>query len=142
VTSNKIIKAGTAVIALSILTACGGSPHPRPISNAAATGASAAIELRSEVHANHLYFPAGSYALVASDKIGYYYRSPRKVLQHTVANSFPREGGLFVSKRDRTKIRGYIYLGGAITHVGNFSHADYAFRGAGPQEDIPAESPY
>jgi len=140
--SDEIMKAGVAIIALSILTACGGNPHPRAISTVGTTNAPAFIELRSEVRANTIHFPAGLYALTATDKIGYYYRAPRKIFQHTAANSLPREGGIFVSKRDRTKLRGYIYLGNAVVHVGNFSHADYAFRNAGPQEDIPAESPY
>ena len=42
--------------------------------------------------------------------------------------AIPREGGIFVSKRNRTKLRGYVYLGGVVTHVGNFSHANYKFR--------------
>jgi hypothetical protein len=86
-----------------------------------------------------MHFPPGIYSLSRADKIGYYYRSPRKVIQHTAAGSVLHEGGIFVSKRNRAKLRGYVYLGGAVTHVGNFSHADYAFRVGVPQEDVPAE---
>src|SRR6185312_9450633 len=99
-------------------------------------------ELHREVRANTLHFPPGVYSLSSADKIGYYYRAPRKVVQHAAGSSIPREGGLFVSKRNREKLRGYIYLGGAVTHVGNFSHADYAFRSATPAPEIPAEGPY
>jgi hypothetical protein len=121
-----------------LLTSCGGSSHPRAIGDAGATGVPQSIQLRSEVRAATLHFPAGIYSLSATDKLGYYYRSPQKVLKHTAAGAIPHEGGIFVSKRNRTKLRGYIYLGGAVTHVGNFSHADYAFRVGVPEEDIPA----
>jgi hypothetical protein len=141
-TSDKIIRIAIAAIALPILTGCGGSPHPRAVSN---TGGTANVpqflELRSEVRASTLHFPAGLYSLAAADKIGYYYRAPRKILQHTAASSVPREGGIFVSKRNRTKLRGYIYLGGGAVHVGNFSHANYAFRSSDTEEDVPA-APY
>jgi hypothetical protein len=138
--SDKIIRCGAGLISAALLISCGGSPHPRAVNNAAATDMPAFIELRREVRANTLYFPAGPYALSSSDRIGYYYRAPRKILQHAAGSSFPRDGGIFVSKRNQTKLRGYIYLGGAVTHVGNFSHADYAFRGG--QEDVPAAGPY
>jgi hypothetical protein len=124
-----------------LLSSCGGSQHPRPVT-AGATNAPQFIELRREVRANTLHFPAGTYALSSADKIGYYYRAPRKIVQHAAGGSVLREGGIFVSKRNREKLRGYIYLGGAVTHVGNFSRADYAFRSATTPEDTPAENPY
>jgi hypothetical protein len=142
VTGDKSIKAAFGAVALSILTACGGSPHPRAISDAATTNAPAFIELRGEVRANTLHFPAGVYSLSSSDKIGYYYRSPRKIVQHAAGSSVLRDGGIFVSKRNQAKLRGYIYLGGAVVHVGNFSHADYAFRSRNSEDDVPAEGPY
>lgn len=141
-TSDKLIRIAVAAIALSILTGCGGSPHPRVVSNGGATSAPAFLELRAEVRASTLHFPAGLYSLAASDKIGYYYRAPRKIVQHMAASSVLRDGGIFVSKHNRAKLRGYINLNlsGAITHVGNFSHADYAFRGGAPEEDVPASA--
>ena len=140
--SGETMRAGVTAVALSILTACGGSPHPRTISDAAATNVPAFIELRREVRANTLHFPAGVYALSSSDKIGYYYRAPRKVLQHAAGSPCPREGGIFVSKRNQDKLRGYVYLGGAVVHVGNFSRADYAFRSRSSEDDVPAAGPY
>jgi hypothetical protein len=140
--SDKIMKTGAAAIALSILTACGGNPHPRAVSDAASTNVPAFIELRREVRANTLHFPAGMYALSSSDKIGYYYRAPRKIAQHAAGSSLLRDGGIFVSRRNQTKLRGYVYLGGAIVHVGKFSHADYAFRSRSSEEDVPAAAPY
>jgi hypothetical protein len=140
--SGEIVRVAVGAIALSILTACGGSPHPRAVGEAAATNAPTFIELRREVRANTLHFPAGVYTLSSSDKIGYYYRAPRKIMQHGAGSSFPRDGGIFVSKRNQAKLRGYVYLGGAVVHVGNFSHADYAFRSRNSDEDVPAAGPY
>src|ERR1700730_16843582 len=126
----------------TLFLSCAGSPHPRAVGNNETLSAPRVIVLRSEVRANTLHFPAGAYSLSSADKIGYYYRAPQKISQHTAGHSTPREGGLFLSKRNRAKLRGYIYLGGAVTHVGDFSHADYAFRGAGEEEDVPAAGPY
>jgi hypothetical protein len=122
----------------ALLLSCGGSQHPRALSGAGTRGVPQSIQLRSEVQLATLHFPPGIYSLSATDKIGYYYRSPRKVMQHTAAGGVPHEGGIFVSKRNHAKLRGYVYLGGAVTHVGNFSRADYSIL-VGKPEDIPAE---
>ena len=37
-------------------------------------------------------------------------------------------GGIFVSKRNQAKLRGYVIMSGGITHVGNLSGSDYQFR--------------
>jgi len=86
------------------------------------------LEIYSEPHAATLHFPAGVYTLNAVDKIGYYHRAPRKIAEHFGGGSLWREGGIFVSKRDPQKLRGYVYRAGAITHVGNFSGVKHAFR--------------
>jgi hypothetical protein len=111
----------------TLFLSCGGSPHPRAISGTTAD-APHFIELKSEVRVATLHFPAGLYSLSAVDKIGYYYRAPHMISEHTAARAIPRQGGIFLSKRNRAKLRGYIYLAGAVTHVGNLSHADYQFR--------------
>jgi hypothetical protein len=136
------LRFGLVIATTWLFAACGGSPHPRPVGNSSTTTAPASIELRSEVRVATLHFPAGIYPLTSTDKIGYYYRAPHKILQHAAGSSFPRDGGIFVSKRNRDKLRGYIYLGGAITHIGNFSKADYAFRNNSEEQDIPAAGPY
>jgi len=69
--------------------------------------------------------------LDAADKIGYYYRAPRKVREGYTW----RDGGIFVSRRDPQKLRGYVYRAGTITHVGNLSGVRHRFSG----EDTPAE---
>jgi hypothetical protein len=38
-----------------------------------------------------------------------------------------REGGVFVSKRNPKKLRGYVFWTGALTHVGNFSRKKHQF---------------
>ncbi len=141
-TDNTIIRGLLGLVSVSLLISCGGSPHPRAIGDAATTNAPEFIELRREVRANTLHFPPGTYSLSSTDKVGYYYRAPRKIMQHAAGSSFPRDGGIFVSKRNQNKLRGYIYLGGAVVHVGNFSRADYAFRSRNSEEDVPAAGPY
>ena len=86
------------------------------------------LELKSEVAAATLHFPAGSYTLYATDSTGYYYRAPRKIIQHTGGGSVPHEGGVYVRKRDPDNIRGYVFISGALTHVGNFSDTQHEFR--------------
>jgi hypothetical protein len=74
-----------------------------------------------------MHFPAGTYSLYAEDNKGYYYRAPRKIAEHTSGTSIFHDGGIYVSKRDRRKLRGYVYWGGARTHLGNFSRTKYEF---------------
>ena len=93
------------------------------------------MEIYSEQHVATLHFPPGVYTLSAVDKIGYYYRAPRKIAEHAGAGSFGREGGIFVSKRNPQKLRGYVFRAGTITHVGNFSRAKHRIF----DPDIPAE---
>jgi len=112
------------------LLGCAGSPHPQLISPSEGPPNRRSIEVFQEKQIATLHFPAGIYTLSAVDKIGYYYRAPRKIRE----GGAWRDGGIFVSKRDPQKLRGYVYRLGTITHVGNFSHARYQFIG----EDIPA----
>ena len=114
-----------------LLASCAGSSHPQPISPGEGPATGRYLELYREKQVATLHFPAGVYTLSAADKIGYYYRAPRKIREQ---GTIGRDGGIFVSKRDPNKLRGYIYRAGAITHVGNFSRAKYRFI----DQDIPA----
>jgi hypothetical protein len=109
------------------LCSCAGSSHPRVITPSEGVSTPKYIELGSEVRIATLHFPAGVYTLNAEDKIGYYYRAPRKIVEH-IGGGAPLDGGIFVSKRNSQKLRGYVYRAGAITHVGNLSRARYQFR--------------
>ncbi len=113
------------------LFGCAGSSHPQLISPSEGPPTRRYLELYSEKQIATLHFPAGVYTLNAVDKIGYYYRAPRKIREGYAW----RDGGIFVSKRDPQKLRGYVYRAGTITHVGNLSRARYRFVG----EDVPAE---
>jgi hypothetical protein len=124
-----------ALLLAFLLSSCAGSSHPRLITPSEGPSSSRYLEIYSELHAATLHFPAGVYTLNAVDKIGYYYRAPRKIAEHFGGGSFWREGGIFVSKRNPQKLRGYVFRAGTITHVGNFSRAKHRFR----DQDIPAE---
>ena len=113
-----------------ILSACAGSAHPQLISPSEGPPSRRYIEVFHERQIATLHFPAGTYRLSAADKIGYYYRAPRKIRE----GSAWRDGGIFVSRKDPDKLRGYVYRLGTVTHVGNFSHVPHRFGG----EDVPA----
>jgi hypothetical protein len=112
------------VIALS---GCGGSDRRHSV-NPAATSAARLLELRSDTSAGTIHFPRGLYALDTEDHNGYYYRAPGKVYQRGFAGRYPRDGGIFVSKRNQRKLRGYVIMPSGITHVGNLSGSNYEFR--------------
>ena len=118
-----------------LLSACAGSSHPRLVSPSEGPIAPRYLEIYSPERVATLHFPAGVYTLSAADKIGCYYRAPRKIAEHIGGGSVGREGGIFVSKRDPHKLRGYVYRAGTITHVGNFSRAKHRLF----DQDIPAE---
>jgi hypothetical protein len=118
----------TALVAALLLTGCGGTDRRHSISPAGTTSVPPYLELRSKISPGTLHFPTGLYVLDSEDGNGYYYRAPRKIVQRSFAGGYPRDGGIFVSKRDRRKLRGYVIMPGGLTHVGNLSRADYQFR--------------
>ena len=113
------------------LLGCAGSSHPQLISPSEGPPTRRYLELSREKQIATLHFPPGLYTLDAVDKIGYYYRAPRKIREGYAM----RDGGIFVSKRDPNKLRGYVWRAGAITHVGNLSGVKHRFI----DQDIPAE---
>ena len=86
------------------------------------------VDLLSETQVATLHFPPGSYSFYAVDDAGYYYRAPRWIVEHTGGISMLHNGGIFMNKRDPKKLRGYIYLAGALTHVGDLSRARHELR--------------
>jgi hypothetical protein len=111
-----------------LLTGCGGTDRRQSVDSAATTSTPPAIELRSKISTGTLHFPTGLYRLDSEDAKGYYYQAPRKVYQRSFSGRLPYEGGIFVSKRNQRKLRGYVIMPGGLTHVGNLSGADYEFR--------------
>src|SRR5436853_1519643 len=86
-----------------LLSSCAGISHPRLVPPSGGPISPRYLEIYSEPHAATLHFPAGVYTLNAVDKIGYYYRAPRKIAEHFGGGSLWREGGIFVSKREPAK---------------------------------------
>ncbi|MEP7015135.1 MAG: hypothetical protein ABI925_06825 [Verrucomicrobiota bacterium] len=118
---------------------CAGSRHYHAIPAEGPPSVPRYLEIEKEASVATLHFPVGTYSLQAADDVGYYYAAPRKIAQHTAAGSRFRDGGIYVNKRDLRRLRGYIYLSGARTHVGNLSRVKHEFRGEGPVEDNPPE---
>jgi len=85
------------------------------------------LEIYSETRIATLHFPRGLYTLNAEDKRGYYYRATGGVVEHTGAGRVRRDGGIFVSKRNQNKLRGYVIMPYGRTHVGNLSRVQHAF---------------
>ena len=115
-------------VAALLLTGCGGTDRRQSINPAGTTSTPPYLELRSRISAGTLHFPAGVYVLDSEDHKGYYYRAPRKIVQRSFSGGLGRDGGIFVSKQDQRRLRGYVIMPGGLTHVGNLSRADYEFR--------------
>lgn len=124
----RLIAVFATVVAVLLLTGCGGTDRRRSISPTGTTSLPPYLELRSKISAGTLHFPTGRYVLDSEDGNGYYYRAPRKIVQRSFSGGYPRDGGIFVSKRDQRKLRGYVIMPGGLTHVGNLSRADYELR--------------
>ena len=111
-----------------LLSGCGGTDRRHSVDPAGTSSAPPFIELRSKISTGTLHFPPGLYTLDSEDPKGYYYRAPRKVYQRSFSGRLPHDGGIFVSKRNQRKLRGYVIMPSGLTHVGNLSGADYEFR--------------
>ena len=116
------------VLGAALLSSGCGNDRRHPVNPAGITSTPPFIELRSETLAGTVHFPRGLYSLESEDGNGYYYRAPGKVHQRSFSGSLPHDGGIFVSKRNQRKLRGYVIMPGGLTHVGNLSRADYQFR--------------
>jgi hypothetical protein len=113
---------------LLILSGCGGTDRRHQVDPAALRSTARFIELRSEASTGTIHFPRGLYSIDTEDENGYYYRAPGRVYQHSFGSQVSHDGGIFVSRRDSRKLRGYVIMPGGLTHIGNLSGADYQFR--------------
>jgi len=111
-----------------LLSGCGGTDRRHAVNPAGTTTTPPFIELRSETSTGTIHFPRGLYSLESEDQHGYYYRAPERVYQRSFSGRLPHDGGIFVSKRNQRKLRGYVVMPGGVTHIGNLSGADYQFR--------------
>jgi hypothetical protein len=116
-----------ALTSVLFLAGCGGADRRHSV-NPAATTAARYVELLSETSAGTIHFPRGLYSLESEDHHGYYYRAPGKVYQRSFSGRLPHDGGIFVSKQNQRKLRGYVVMPAGVTHVGNLSGANYQFR--------------
>ena len=118
----------TLSLSATFLIGCGGTDRRQPVNPSARTMAAPFIELLSDTSAGTIHFPRGLYSLDSEDPNGYYYRAPGKVHQHSFSGRLPFDGGIFVSKQNQRKLRGYVMMPSGLTHVGNLSGANYQFR--------------
>jgi hypothetical protein len=125
---NKFALGVSACFILLFLMSCGGTDRRQRVNPAGSRNSPPFIELRSDISAGTIHFPRGLYSLDSADPNGYYYRAPGKVYQRSFSGRLGRDGGIFVSKRNQRKLRGYIIMPSGLTHVGNLSGADYQFR--------------
>lgn len=126
--SHRVVTGAFLVLFAFVLVGCGGTDRRRPVNPATTSTVARFIELRSNTSAGTIHFLRGLYSLESEDQNGYYYRAPAKVYQHSFSGGIPHDGGIFVSKRDPRKLRGYVVMPYGATHVGNLSGADYQFR--------------
>lgn len=122
-----IVLAAALTVAL-FLGGCGGADRRHPVNPAMTATVARYVELLSETSAGTIHFPRGLYSLESEDHHGYYYRAPGKLYQRSFSGRSPHDGGIFVSKRNQRKLRGYVVMPGGVTHVGNLSGANYQFR--------------
>jgi hypothetical protein len=117
-----------AVATALLLGGCGGTDRRQPVNPAVTATVARFIALLSETSAGTIHFPRGLYSLESEDHHGYYYRAPVKLYRRSFAGPEPHDGGIFVSKQNQRKLRGYVVMAGGVTHVGNLSGANYQFR--------------
>jgi hypothetical protein len=124
----RVIVLTLALTAALFLGGCGGADRGHPVNPATTARVARFIELLSETSAGTIHFPRGLYSLESEDRHGYYYRAPVKLYQRAFSGRLPHDGGIFVSKQNQRKLRGYVVMPGGVTHVGNLSGANYQFR--------------
>ena len=124
----RVIVLTMALMAALLLGGCGGTDRRYPVNPAGTTMVPRFIEVLSETSAGTIHYPRGLYSLESEDHHGYYYRAPGKLYQRSFSGRLPHDGGIFVSKRNQSKLRGYVVMPGGVTHVGNLSGANYQFR--------------
>ena len=115
------------VLVILLTTSCGGRHFHVPAEGPPAH-APRYVEMLQEKQVATLHFPPGSYPFYAEDDDGYYYRSPRKIVERTFGASVTRNGGIYLNKKNPKKLRGYVYMPGGLTHVGDLSRTRHELR--------------
>lgn len=104
-----------------LLCSCAGNRHFHAIPAEGPPAAPRYLELESAASVATLHFPRGVYSLCAEDDVGYYYCAPHKIAEHSAGMPIWHDGGIYLSKRDDRRLRGYVFFAGKLTHVGNLS---------------------
>jgi hypothetical protein len=125
--SHRVVTGTLLALFALVLTGCGGTDRRRPVNASAESFVLRFIELRSDTSAGTIHFLRGRYTLESEDQNGYYYRSPLKVYERSFSGRISHDGGIFVSKRNQRKLRGYVVMPYGVTLVGNLSGADYQY---------------
>lgn len=118
-----VIFAASVFAGFALFSSCVSTP-----SAATALAVPRFIELQDEPAISTFHFPRGFYSLDSEDRAGYYYRAPRSLIKHSFAGFAKYDGGIFVPKRQRTRIRGYLIWAGGRTKIGDLANARYVFR--------------
>ncbi len=124
----RVLFLSMALATALFLGGCGGTDRRHPVNQAATATVARFIALLSDTSAGTIHFPRGLYSLESEDHHGYYYRAPVKLYQRSFGGRELRDGGIFVSKQNQRKLRGYVAMPGGVTHVGNLSGANVQFR--------------
>ena len=86
------------------------------------------LELASTAAVSTIHFPRGIYVLEKSDNTGFYYRAPQAVIKHSFAGAQPYDGGIFVTRDEPPRLRGYIIWAAGLTKIGNLTRQPHTFR--------------
>ena len=122
---RRLLRTSFLLSTLAFLLSSCANHHFRIATDAPPASAPRSVELLADKQVANLHFPAGIYSFYALDDSGWYYRAGRAIVQHTGGGSVMRSGGIYVSKRDPHKLRGYIFYAGALTHVGDLSRTPH-----------------
>ena len=116
-----------SIVSLFLLASC-ANRHFEVVAEGPPGDAPHSVEMLREARVATLHFPPGGYTFYAVDDLGYYYRAPQKIVEHTGGASVMHNGGVYLSKKTPKKLRGYVYMAGGLTHVGDLTRAHYEFR--------------
>ncbi len=111
-----------------LLTACASERNYRPVAPGEGPRVPRYVDLYDQPSIATMHFPRGTYALEAEDNGGYYYRSPQPLTKHAFAGGQPYDGGIYLRKGQRQKLRGYVVWAGGRTKIGNLGRAQLNFR--------------
>jgi hypothetical protein len=111
-----------------LVSGCAAERTFRPLPPGEGPPVPRVIDVHEELSISTVHFPSGAYWLHAEDDAGYYYRAPRQVVKHAFAGMQQYDGGVFVRKGSRPRVRGYIVWAGGRTKIGNLSPDEYDFR--------------